>query len=650
MVSSKKLFSICAAGLILNLVGYTFAHFLGLPFYLDTSGTMIIAALGGYVPGITLGFITKVLLSFVESSEMYHCWVMILIAIFAAYFARKGYYADIKHALMLIIPLTFMACVCDLLIDSFLSAADGMRVARIFDWSFTDNFLRELLDKGSMTLLTFAILKYIPPHVKEAFSRWGKKQAPLSEEMQQNMQGKDYFSSSLRNKLLVILIGSSLFVSCSVAIISFLLFRDVLIGDRVRTAEGLVVMAVNEINPDRIDEYLTLGRDAPGYKSTEERLLKIRNINRAIEFLYVYKMEADGCHVVFDLSTDTVEASSPGEVIPFEKEFFDDVSDFLAGRPVAPKISNGQFGYLLTIYKPVYNSVGKCVCYVGIDYSMKLFAEYTRNFIIKLLALFVSCFIVIFAVGFVYIENHITLPVNTMAYCSRNASYENADERAKHVERIKNLQIKTNDEIENLYTALVKSAEDIATYLEHLQVAKMQVTNMRVKVFAMDELAHTDSLTGVRNKTAYVGMTNKLDIKITEGKAEFGIVMIDVNFLKRVNDTYGHERGNEYLINACKLICSVFGEEHVYRIGGDEFVVVMEGEKVSLCKYFVMQIQGEMRRKKANAMLNPWEQVSAAIGFAIYDPNIDANADEVFKRADKLMYENKIAMKAQRTD
>lgn len=649
-MSSKKLISICAAGLILNLIGYAFAHFLGLPFYLDTSGMMVIAALGGYVPGITLAFLTKVILSFVESSEMYHCWVMILIAIFIAYFARKGYYDSLKGALKLILPLTLMACACDLLIDSFLSAADGERVARIFDWSFTDNFLRELLDKGSMTLLTFAILKFIPPHIKEAFRHWGKKQAPLSEEMQKNMQGKDYFSSSLRNKLLVILIGSSLFVSFSIALISFLLFRDALIGDRVRTAESLVTMAANEINPDRVDDYINLGREATGYRSTEERLLKIRNINRAIEYLYVYKIEEDGCHVVFDLSTADVEASSPGEVIAFDADFYNHVPDLLAGKPIAPIVSHGQFGYLLTVYKPVYNSVGQCVCYVGMDYSMKFFVEYTRNFVIKLLALFVSCFIVIFAIGFVFIENHITLPVNTMAYCSRNASYDNAEERPKHVARIKGLQIKTGDEIENLYTALVQSAENISTYLEHLQVAKMEVTNMRVKVFAMDELAHTDSLTGVRNKTAYVGMTNKLDIKIADGTAEFCIAMIDVNFLKRVNDTYGHERGNEYLINACKLICSVFGEEHVYRIGGDEFVVIIEGDKVSLGRYFVMQIRGEMNRKKANALLNPWEQVSAAIGFAVYDPNIDKSADDVFKRADKLMYENKIAMKAQRTD
>ena len=183
-----------------------------------------------------------------------------------------------------------------------------------------------------------------------------------------------------------------------------------------------------------------------------------------------------------------------------------------------------------------------------------------------------------------------------------------------------------------------------------MQLAKIQVENMKVKVYAMDELANTDSLTGIRNKTAYATMIAKLDQHIEDGDAEFCIVMVDVNFLKKVNDNYGHERGNEYLINACRLVCSVFGTEHVYRIGGDEFVVIVTGDKVSLCKYFVKQFQMEMSRKNTNTLLEPWEKISAAVGVAFYQKGVDKNADEVFKRADALMYENKLAMKAQRTD
>ena len=98
------------------------------------------------------------------------------------------------------------------------------------------------------------------------------------------------------------------------------------------------------------------------------------------------------------------------------------------------------------------------------------------------------------------------------------------------------------------------------------------------------------------------------------------------------------------------MVCAVFGEENVYRVGGDEFVVLVEGEKTSLCKYFVTQFKAEMERKNSNPLLAAWEKVSAAVGTANYQQGFDKTADEVFKRADKEMYANKLAMKAVRTD
>ena len=131
------------------------------------------------------------------------------------------------------------------------------------------------------------------------------------------------------------------------------------------------------------------------------------------------------------------------------------------------------------------------------------FSEYLRSFIARLLILFAGCFVFIFVVGLWFIENNIILPLNTMAHCARNVSYENEAEREKNVEIMRGLKIKTGNEIENLYSALISSAEVIKKYLEHLQMAKVEVANMKVKVLAMDELANTDSLTGIRNKPAY---------------------------------------------------------------------------------------------------------------------------------------------------
>ncbi len=648
-MSDGKLILICIGGLVLNLFGSLIAETFDLSIYLDTSGTIFIAALGGYAPGIAVGFFTNLLKAFFEPSQMYFCSVNVFIAMFTTFFARRGFFKNVGKLLIIVPSLTFVAGTLDLLIADFLNSTNFLKSVNDFGTDFTENIFTEAFDKSFSVLLAFLLLKLTPAQIEKSFRELGQRQAPLSEEMKRVVSEESYLSASLRTKTLAILMLSSLFASSSIALISYLLFKDAAVDERIKTVDGMVTVAVSEINPYQVDNYIKFGREAAGYKDIEERLYAIKNSATDARYLYVYRILEDGCHVVFDLNTAMLEGDKPGQVVELDKSLLPYKDDLIAGRPIPPIITDDEYGYLLTLYKPVYDGAGRCQCYVAIDFSMDMLLEYTHVFIIKLLALFAGCFIFIFAIGRAFVENNIILPVNTIAYCARNFSYDSVAAREKNIERIKSLQIKTGDEIENLYRSLLRTTENFLRYLEHLQRAKVQVADMIGKVFAMDEIAHRDSLTGVKNKTSYVEKIAELDKKITAGEAEFCIVMVDVNYLKRVNDTYGHEIGNTYLKNACRLTCAVFGAENVYRVGGDEFVVILADDKVSLSKYFVAQFKSEMEHKLSNESLALWEKVSAAVGVAIYDPDKDKNADEVFKRADKEMYENKLAMKAART-
>ncbi|MBE8952853.1 MAG: GGDEF domain-containing protein, partial [Quinella sp. 1Q7] len=575
---------LCVAALVMNLFGALIVEAFELPLYLDTSGTIFIAALGGYIPGIAVGFFTNLTKSFVEPSEMYFCSVSVAVAIITTFFARKGMYRKFWDAMLLVPMLTFVTGTCDLLIEGFLKVSDILDPVMEYDLNFAENFLFEFVDKALSIALAYVLLKFVPPHVKNFFRHLGHKQAPLSEDMKRVADERSYLASSLRTKMIAILTLSSLLLSFSVALISYLLFKGAAIDERIKTVDGMIAVAINDINPYRVDDYLKLGRVANGYRATEEKLYAIKNSSLDVKFLYVYRVLEDGCHVVFDMDTATYDADPPGTVVALEDALLKYRDDLLAGRPIPPVITDNEYGYLLTMYKPMYDAAGKCQCYVAIDFSMDILHEYMRTFVIKLIALFLGCFVFIYAIGLAFIENNIILPVNTMAYCAKNFSYDSATAREKYFERLKGLKIHTGDEIENLYSALLRTTENILNYLEHLQRAKVRVADMQVKVAEMDEIAYKDSLTGVQNKAAYDRAIAELDEKISDGDAKFCIVMVDVNYLKRVNDTYGHERGNEYLINACRLVCAIFGEEHVYRIGGDEFVVVIDGEKSSLIK------------------------------------------------------------------
>ena len=230
-----------------------------------------------------------------------------------------------------------------------------------------------------------------------------------------------------------------------------------------------------------------------------------------------------------------------------------------------------------------------------------------------------------------------------MAYCARNFAYDSEEAREKNIERMRSLEIRTHDEIENLYSAFLKTTADSMHYFENLKRSKIQLA-------VMNELAHKDALTGLQNKTAYAEHTAKFEADIAEGRAEFCIVMIDVNFLKRVNDTYGHEYGNIYLINAGELAASVFGAEKIYRIGGDEFVAVLDGEDLAKSAENISVLRGMIDKLQRDKNLQPWEKISAAVGVAYFDELLDKTVEDVFKRADKDMYQNKLAMKATRRD
>ena len=649
--NNQILVLICVAALIMNLILSSVANSFTLPLYFDTAGTVFIAALGGYIPGIAVGFFTNFFKSFAVSAEMYYCSVNVLVAILTAYALRKGAFKDFKKTLLFIPVLTFIPGILDLTIENFLEASDIVSSTTGVKLAPHEHFLSEFVDKSLSIFIAYGLYKVTPKEIIKGFRLLGQRQAPLSKEMKKIIREQNLLSSSsLRTKVLRILTLSALLLSFSVAFISYLLFRDAIIDEQEKNGAGMVTLLVSELNPARVDDYINKGFGAEGYSDMRNKLYAMKNSNSDVRYVYCYRFLEDGCQVVFDIDTSNYKAAQPGEKIEFLKHQQKYLNDFRAGRPVPPITSLTQYGYLMSIYKPVYDSNGKCQCYMAIDFSMNVLSDYTRVFVLKLLALFAGCFIFIFAIGLAFIENNIVLPLNTLAYCARHFSYDDANEREKNIEQMKSLKIHTDDEIENLYAALIESTENVVSYLKHLQQARLRVADMQVKVFAMDEMAHTDSLTGIKNKAAYDRTIAALDKKISEGDAEFCIAMIDVNFLKKINDTYGHERGNIYLMNACKLICAVFGTENVYRIGGDEFVVVIEGEKSSLCRYFVSQFNAEMKRKNLDNSLDPWEKTSAAVGVVVYEKGVHQTADEVFKKADAQMYENKIAMKAQRTD
>ena len=116
-------------------------------------------------------------------------------------------------------------------------------------------------------------------------------------------------------------------------------------------------------------------------------------------------------------------------------------------------------------------------------------------------------------------------------------------------------------------------------------------------------------------------------------------MVCDVNGLKQVNDNLGHKAGDEYIRSASQLICDHFKHSPVYRIGGDEFVVVLEGPD------FVHRERIMAELNEAVVANREAGKVVVACGLSEYNPLMDREVHAIFERADALMYARKIELK-----
>ena len=175
------------------------------------------------------------------------------------------------------------------------------------------------------------------------------------------------------------------------------------------------------------------------------------------------------------------------------------------------------------------------------------------------------------------------------------------------------------------------------------EVIKKEKEHLHALAIA-NEMARKDSLTGTRNKTAFLeyekDLQRDLDANILDS---FGIIVCDINNLKMINDTQGHKAGDEYIKSACALICRTFAHSPVFRIGGDEFVIILRkqdyAERDSLLSAFRKQIGDNIRIGNGPVV---------ASGLAEYQPDSGSTVEDVFKLADSRMYEEKTYLKEQK--
>ena len=182
--------------------------------------------------------------------------------------------------------------------------------------------------------------------------------------------------------------------------------------------------------------------------------------------------------------------------------------------------------------------------------------------------------------------------------------------------------------------------EEIMARVKELNDSLSREEEQLLMINEAKKRALVDPLTGAGSMNAFMEVREEINHSIKEGECEdFAVIMLDVNDLHMINDTKGRETGDQFLIDAVKLMSDSFKQSNVYRIGGDEFVIILEdmdfdGRKLLFDKF--------NKRVEANIHIG---HVVIAAGMSAYNSDNDTSFGEIFIRAEMQMFRRKKELK-----
>ena len=332
-----------------------------------------------------------------------------------------------------------------------------------------------------------------------------------------------------------------------------------------------------------------------------------------------------------------------GEVGWYDSKTAQKFRDILKGNKEASIVNESEWGTDYTLARPLVNSNGEHYGLLCADISIDEINKTVYHNIYISIGIIVGFGALFIALLFWWLHKNVTKPLKLLESSVTSFAYSSTGTRNPDELLFEPPVIRSKNEVEALSRAVKKLSVDMRDYVKGIVAAEDEARDLQEHVSEMNVIAYRDALTHVENKAAYEEKRLQLMQDIADDVAEFAIAMVDVNYLKNINDLYGHEHGDEYLIGACRIICDVFAHSPVYRIGGDEFLVVLQTRDYENRRKLLSEIKKAFAESAKDTSLPAWNRYSAAIGMSVWAPGDDV--DTVFSRADQKMYEEKAKMK-----
>ena len=254
--------ALCAVGLAINYLLAKVPLALNLPLYLDNVGSALAAALGGYIPGIVVGFFTNLINGIGSPETTYYGSLTVLIAICSAWFAERGYYSKPWKLPVVVAVFALIGGGLGSVLTwtlygfEFGTSLSAPLAQRILDagimspfWAqFTADMLVDIVDKAITVAIVAIVLHVLPQSVKEGFYYAGWQQAPLTRKKMMAADKKRARRMSLRSKIILLVAAAMVIIAGVVTVISFIHFRTAAIDEQINLAYGVANVAAEAID------------------------------------------------------------------------------------------------------------------------------------------------------------------------------------------------------------------------------------------------------------------------------------------------------------------------------------------------------------------------------------------------------------------
>lgn len=413
--------------------------------------------------------------------------------------------------------------------------------------------------------------------------------------------------------------------------------------------DSILNYAQSRIDADDMDECIRTGKESEQFKNTQRSLDEIKE-QTGVHYLYIIiplnTEKTDNIQNIMAAATQYEYENEPETIVHLNDLTGEDYSPETAKRYL--EAYNGEkdsyfenttaFGTDYTGLRVIRNSHGEKVAALCADYDVNGIRNELRDNILDILVIIIIISLLFASAFIVWAETNVVKPIQLLEKGVRGMAEKSHGQRNPDMIRLKLPEIRTGNEVESLAIASENMVDDMREYVKDLLKKEKELAKLST-------MANRDPLTRVGNWNAYESFAEALQLKMSEGPQEYAILVMNTNGLKKINDKYGHEKGDLYLLKACRIICEIFRHTPVFRLDGDEFAAVMSGEDYRNRTELVKQARKELLEAETDEKAAPWECVSAALSIADYDRKNDKTVKAVMERAQNLMIEDKRRMK-----